>query len=100
MNRRGFLRGILASAAGGAALVKLASAEETKALTLNQPVLIGQPEVATPEMGDGGDGLVYMRGRATGEFTAIGYITHLDVHRNIEEISSWNGTVAVMPGLR
>jgi hypothetical protein len=102
MDRRIFLRGLLIGASAGVAHVKLASPEETKALELNAPILIGHPQRSQLEDATGalmsGDP-VYVR--SDGQFVPIGIIT--EIRRMQTEISvgdAWTGEIRYMPGLK
>ena len=100
MNRRQFVRGMLvsatATAAGGEALVRLASSEEVAQLAVQQPVIIGTPEtqmfqnawLASPE--------VYLRGPKG--FFSVGVITRFEDKTMAMSRETWSGEAAIMPG--
>lgn len=99
MERRSFLRGLVASIGAGTALVKLATPEETRALTVEQPVgLVSTPKNTPFEYIWPDDGLAYAR--RGDEFVPIGYITSLEVSANAHEAMSLNGEIQLVPGLR
>jgi hypothetical protein len=86
VERRSFLRGLLAAVAGGEAVVKLATPSDVAALTVGRDTLIGQPQPARLEydtyplaydLMDGGDCDVYVkRGSA---YLSIGRITEVSI---------------------
>lgn len=100
MERRYFLKGLLISATAGEAIVKLATAEETEALVVRQPVIVGQPtEMYALPNGNDLMGEVFIRNRQGG-YEQIGFITDVRVEATIANMTSWHGTIQLVPGLK
>lgn len=99
MERRNFLRGLLVSATAGEAIIKLATAEETQALVVREPVVLGQPTMYALPNGNDLMGEVFIRNRKGG-YEQIGYITDLRIEATISDMTSWNGTIQLVPGVK
>lgn len=88
MNRRGFLQGIIASAAGSEALVRLATPVEA-AFIKDQPVLLG-PEPSTaplPLPTPGNEVEVYVRGMGPhAKFEMLGYASNFTVTAHVDAL--------------
>lgn len=99
MERRNFIKGLLASVSAGTALVELAKPEQIVALQLNQPVMLTQPQPDIVELAmDELEAVVYIR--RSGQFMPFGYITNLYMSRDVHEASnSFEGYVTYVPGL-
>lgn len=72
------MKGLLASVGAGTALVTLATPEETQALQIGQPTLIGQPPALpkVPNIGMFFENPLCVR-NAKGEYVEVGWITNL-----------------------
>lgn len=99
MERRVFLRGLLGSVTGAAAVVQLATPADAAALVAQSPVILGQPRRLNPggpfrDLGDE----VYMRdGR--GRFVVVGYLQEIIMrHQAIDVTSFYDGQVRLDPG--
>jgi hypothetical protein len=105
MERRDFLRGIVAatSVAASTALVKLASAEEVHALAVDDRVKLIPPpanQATLPTTITDILGPVYVRD-AHDKFVQIGIITNFEVISPVVELTSWRGDIQIYePGLR
>lgn len=99
MERRSFLRGLIASVGAGTALVQLATPAEARALTREQPVgLVPTPQNTPFEYVWPDDGLAYAR--RGDKFVPIGYITSLEITENKHELPRLDGTIELVPGLK
>lgn len=99
MERRGFIKGLLASVAGGTALVKLTSEQEVAALTIGAPVAVGNIVEAfhIPNMNWSPE--VYVRA-PNGIFLCVGLLREVRMTQDITDIMTWDGNVVMVPGLK
>jgi hypothetical protein len=114
MERRSFLRGLLAAVAGGEAVVKLATPSEVAALTVGKDTVIGQPTRTWPAELDErtiaraawppgaviGDEL-FMRCRGKRGYLSVGYVTEVTIGLDPMEFSDHEYGVKqyVAPGI-
>lgn len=99
MERRGFIKGLLAAVAGGEALVRLATPGEAAALTVGQTALVGQPAlgVEAPHGSAVGQFVFMQRGQG---YVPIGILTYLEMRVRDVDLMSWHGNIQVSgPGL-
>jgi hypothetical protein len=103
MNRRELLKGTLlsVSAAACTALVQLATPEETEALTLHAPTLMGQPEILVVPASIVGREVYVRVGLADGEqYLPIGIVDSFEMHRwPIDASTTRDGAQRFIPGL-
>ena len=97
LQRRSFLKGLIASVGAGTALVRLAFADETRALVVQQPVGLVTPSLFAAA-GYGDDGIAYVLQK--GKFVPVGYITSIDMSCSVDDATSCRGEVRLVPGLR
>ena len=101
MDRRGFLTGLLVSTAAASctALVRLASAEETKSLTVGERMMVKQPSrVEMPGHKALGATVFLQNGR--GDFVPIGFVTRFNINARVNDLTDWDGEIRYVPGLR
>lgn len=97
MNRRNFLKGVLASTTATTALVTLATPQETQALAVGSEVFVSKPDkqqfpdLRIPEL--------YARNEK-GDFICIGYMTQISYQCSQVENLHWSGSGLIVPGLR
>lgn len=99
MERRGFLKGMLAAVAGGEALVRLATPGEAAELAVGQTALVGQPAlgVEAPHGRSIGE-MVFMQSRQG--YVPIGILTRMSVEAGVTDMTQWGGEIQVSgPGL-
>lgn len=101
MERRNFIKGLLvsASAATGAALVKLAEPGEAAALVLQRDVLLAQPErTRFPGLQAIGAEVYVKKGD---EFIAVGIMRSINVRSGLVDASmAYDGEVMLVPGIK
>lgn len=95
MERRGFIKGMLASIAGGTAMIKLAEPGEAQALVAQRNLLLAQPEPADFDaatqamMQQRLEVYAYLKGK----FVVIGYLRSIQVDQPVDALYSYEGEI-------
>lgn len=99
MERRSFIKGLLAAVTGGEAIVRLATPSEARTLALGEPAFVGQPQFLTPGIQTGVPDLmtpeIFMREPHTGKMVMVGYLTSLNVKTSIMDATTHEGEFRV-----
>ena len=95
MERRGFIKGMLAAVAGATATVKLAEPGEAEALIAQRNVLLAQPEPADYNAAvEAITSNFQVYAKLGGKFVPIGYIQSLEVtSARVDSLYTYDGVI-------